>query len=243
MKHWLPPNNRSQRRERIVTVKAVPNETSLGELAKEIQVIINKTDIPTGVLVDIGGAYKDQQESFMDLGLLMLISLILVYIVMASQFESFKIPLIIMFSIPFSFSGVVIALWLTGTNLSVIAALGAVLLIGIVVKNAIVLVDYINLMRDRGYELIEAIAISGKSRLRPVLMTALTTGLGMLPLALSSGEGSEIWTPMGIAVIGGLLFSTFLTLIVIPIAYAILERPGGRKRNKIAHQKNYEFMD
>ncbi|MDD3687086.1 MAG: efflux RND transporter permease subunit [Bacteroidales bacterium] len=240
---WLPPNIDHKRRERIITVKAIPNGTSLGELAKVIQEIINKTDIPNGVLVDIGGAYKDQQESFMDLGLLMLISLILVYIVMASQFESFKIPLIIMFSIPFSFSGVVIALWLTGTNLSVIAALGAVLLIGIVVKNAIVLVDYINLMRDRGYELIEAIAMSGKSRLRPVLMTALTTGLGMLPLALSTGEGSEIWTPMGIAVIGGLLFSTFLTLIVIPIAYAILERPGGRKRRKLAHQKNFEFMD
>lgn len=240
---WLPPNIDHKRRERIVTVKAVPNKTSLGDLAKEVQTIINETELPNGVLIDIGGAYKDQQESFMDLGFLMLISLILVYIVMASQFESFKIPLIIMFSIPFSFSGVVLALWITGTNLSVIAALGAVLLIGIVVKNAIVLVDYINLMRDRGYELYEAIALSGKSRLRPVLMTALTTGLGMLPLALSAGEGSEIWSPMGISVIGGLLFSTLLSLIVIPVVYAILERPGARKRKKMAHQKDFEFMN
>ena len=239
---WLPPNIDHKRRERIVTVSASPYNASLGDLAKEIQAIVDKTEIPNGVLVDVGGAFEDQQESFMDLGLLMVLSLLLVYIVMASQFESLKMPLIIMFSIPFSFSGVVLALWLTGTNLSIIAALGAVLLIGIVVKNAIVLVDYINLMRDRGYELYEAIAMSGKSRLRPVLMTALTTGLGMLPLALSSGEGSEIWSPMGISVIGGLIFSTLLTLIVIPVIYAILERPGARKRRKLAHQKQYSFM-
>ncbi len=240
---WVPPTIEHKRRERIVTISVSPYKTSMGNLAKEIDKIINETEVPNGVLVDIGGAYEDQQESFMDLGFLMLISLILVYIVMASQFESFKIPLIIMFSIPFSFSGVVLALWMTGTNLSIIAALGAVLLIGIVVKNAIVLVDYINLMRDRGYDLTEAIALSGKSRLRPVLMTALTTGLGMLPLALSSGEGSEMWTPMGIAVIGGLLFSTVLTLVVIPVIYAILERPGARRRKKLAHQKNFEFMN
>jgi HAE1 family hydrophobic/amphiphilic exporter-1 len=240
---WLPPNIEHKRKERIVKVSASTSGAPLGDLAKEIQKIVKESDVPEGVMVDVGGAYEDQQESFMDLGLLMLISLILVYIVMASQFESFKMPLIIMFSIPFSFSGVVLALWITGTNLSIIAALGAVLLIGIVVKNAIVLVDYINLMRDRGLELYEAIAISGKSRLRPVLMTALTTGLGMLPLALSKGEGSEIWTPMGISVIGGLIFSTFLTLIVIPVVYAIFERPGARKRKKLAHQKSYEFMD
>ncbi|MBN2778388.1 MAG: efflux RND transporter permease subunit [Bacteroidales bacterium] len=240
---WLPPNIDHKRRERIVTVTATPYNASLGDLAKEIQAVVNKTEIPNGVLVDVGGAFEDQQESFMDLGLLMILSLLLVYIVMASQFESLKMPLIIMFSIPFSFSGVVLALWITGTNLSIIAALGAVLLIGIVVKNAIVLVDYINLMRDRGYELYEAIAMSGKSRLRPVLMTALTTGLGMLPLALSSGEGSEIWSPMGISVIGGLIFSTLLTLIVIPVIYAILERPGARKRRKLAHQKQYSFME
>ncbi|MDD3859522.1 MAG: efflux RND transporter permease subunit [Bacteroidales bacterium] len=240
---WLPPNIEHKRKERIVKVSASTSGAPLGDLAKEIQKIIKDSDKPEGVMVDVGGAYEDQQDSFMDLGLLMLISLILVYIVMASQFESFKMPLIIMFSIPFSFSGVVLALWITGTNLSIIAALGAVLLIGIVVKNAIVLVDYINLMRDRGYELYEAIALSGKSRLRPVLMTALTTGLGMLPLALSTGEGSEIWTPMGISVIGGLIFSTFLTLIVIPVVYAIFERPGARKRKKLAHQKQYDFMD
>lgn len=240
---WQPPSIDHKRRERVVKVSAVPQGKSLGALASEIQKIIDNNPVPQGLLVEIGGAYKDMQDSFKDLGLLLVLSILLVYISMASQFESFKIPLIIMFSIPFSFSGVVLALWLTGTNLSIIAALGAVLLIGIVVKNAIVLVDYINLMRDRGYQLYEAIALSGKSRLRPVLMTALTTGLGMLPLALSTGEGSEIWSPMGISVIGGLIFSTFLTLIVVPVAYAVFERSGARRKRRLAHRKEYSFMD
>ncbi|MCK9256117.1 MAG: efflux RND transporter permease subunit [Bacteroidales bacterium] len=239
---WMPPSIDHKRRERIVTVKVTPYKTSLGDLAKDIQGIISEIDKPKEILVDIAGAYKDQQDSFKDIAFLMLISLILVYIVMASQFESFKIPLIIMFSIPFSFSGVALALWITGTNISVIAALGAVLLIGIVVKNAIVLVDFINLMRDRGYELTEAIALSGKSRLRPVLMTALTTGLGMLPLALSTGEGAEIWAPMGISVIGGLLFSTIITLVIVPVVYKMFAAKG--ERNKLKNvNKQFAFLD
>ena len=240
---FLPPNIDHKRRERIVTVAVTPYQVSLGDLAKSIKEKLADIEVPNGILVDIGGAYEDQQESFANLALLMLMSLLLVYIVMAAQFESLKMPIIIMVSIPFSFSGVAIALWLTGTNLSIVAALGAVLLIGIVVKNGIVLVDYINLMRDREIPLYEAIALSGKSRLRPVLMTALTTGLGMLPLALSKGEGSEIWVPMGISVIGGLLFSTVLTLIVIPAIYAVLDRPGSRRRKRKAHQKEFAFMN
>lgn len=240
---WLPPNIDHKKRERIVSVSATPYNSSLGDLATEIKKIVADVEVPNGVLIDVGGTYEDQQESFMDLGMLLALALILVYIVMASQFESFKTPLIIMFSIPFSFSGVVLALWITGTNLSIIAALGAILLVGIVVKNAIVLVDYINLMRDRGYQLYEAIALSGKSRLRPVLMTALTTGLGMLPLALSTGEGAEIWSPMGISVIGGLVFSTILTLIVVPVIYAIFEKSGERKKHKQAYREEFSFMD
>ena len=161
---------------------------------------------------------------------------------MASQFESFKMPLIIMFSIPFAFSGVILALLITNTTLSIIAALGAVMLIGIVVKNAIVLVDFINLMRDRGYGLNEAIIISGKSRLRPVLMTALTTILGMLPLALSTGEGSEIWAPMGISVIGGLIFSTVITMIIVPVVYRIFAAKGERNKKKDLDSK-FLFLD
>jgi len=178
----------------------------------------------------------------MDLALLLLVSLILVFLVMASQFESFTMPFIIMFSIPFAFTGVILALFITNTTLSVIAALGAVLLVGIVVKNGIVLVDFINLMRDRGYELNEAIALSGKSRLRPVLMTAMTTILGMLPLAMSTGEGSELWSPMGITVIGGLVFSTLVTLVIVPVAYGIFARKGERDK-KQAVRKRFVFMD
>lgn len=230
--YWGPPSIQHKRKERLVTVSSKAEGVALGDLAKEINKVIKETQIPKEVMVNVGGAYEDQQESFVDIGLLMIISLILVYIVMASQFESLKMPFIIMLSIPFAFSGVAIALFLTGTTLSMIAALGAVLLIGIVVKNGIVLVDFINLMRDRGIELYEAIVISGKSRLRPVLMTALTTILGMLPLALSTGEGSEMWRPMGITVIGGLVFSTLVTMIIVPIMYGVLGRSGERNKQK-----------
>jgi HAE1 family hydrophobic/amphiphilic exporter-1 len=222
--YWSPPNIQRKRKERIVTVSSVPSGISLGQLANTIKSEINRVDIPQDVMVTVGGAYEDQQESFADLGMLMVLSLILVYLVMASQFESLMVPLVIMFSVPFSFTGVIWALFITNTTLSVIAAMGAVLLIGIVVKNGVVLVDYINLMRARGHEMVEAIALSGRSRLRPVLMTALTTILGMLPLALSTGEGSEIWRPMGITVIGGLVFSTFLTLVIVPVVYMVFMR-------------------
>jgi HAE1 family hydrophobic/amphiphilic exporter-1 len=219
--YWSPPNIQRKGKERIVTVSATPSGVSLGQLANTINSKIAGVDVPSEIMVTVGGAYEDQMESFRDLGMLMLLSLILVYLVMASQFESLMIPLVIMFSVPFSFTGVIWALFITHTTLSVIAGLGAVLLIGIVVKNGIVLVDFINLMRDRGYEMTEAIALSGRSRLRPVLMTALTTILGMLPLAMSRGEGSEIWRPMGITVIGGLIFSTFLTLVIVPVVYKV----------------------
>ena len=161
---------------------------------------------------------------------------------MASQFESLKMPFIIMFSIPFAFSGVAIALFVTNTTLSVISGIGAVMLIGIVVKNAIVLVDFINLMRERGNELYEAIAISGRSRLRPVIMTSATTILGMLPLALSRGSGSELWSPMGVAVIGGLVFSTIVTLVLVPVVYAIFAKRGARNRNLAAYSE-FDFMN
>ena len=240
--YFSPPNIERNRRERVVTVSTVPFGTSLGELVQEIEREIEEMDIPDEILVEIGGAYEDQQEGFMDLALLLLLSLILVYLVMASQFESLKMPFIIMFSIPFAFTGVILALLITNTTLSIIAALGAVMLVGIVVKNAIVLVDYINLMRNRGHSLDEAIVLSGKSRLRPVLMTAVTTILGMLPLALSTGEGSEIWSPMGISVIGGLIFSTIITMIIVPVIYRYFTAKGEKKKIKSSGTE-YQFME
>ncbi|MDP2422958.1 MAG: efflux RND transporter permease subunit, partial [Bacteroidales bacterium] len=235
--YWGPPAIQHKRKERVVTVSANPNNISLGQLAQKINAELVHIKVPQDVMIHVGGAYQDQQESFMDLGLLMLISLILVFIVMASQFESFTMPFVIMFSIPFAFTGVIFALLITGTTLSVVAALGAVLLIGIVVKNGIVLLDFTNLMRDRDMRLYDAIVVAGRSRLRPVLMTAFTTILGMLPLALSTGEGSEIWSPMGITVIGGLVFSTIVTMVLIPVMYGLLSRTGERDKIKKLRKK------
>ncbi|NCC98970.1 MAG: efflux RND transporter permease subunit [Bacteroidia bacterium] len=239
--YWCPPEIERKSRQRIVTVSVTPYETSLGELATAIQQEVKKMDIPAGVTIRYGGDYEDQQETFGDLGMLMALIIILVYIVMASQFESFAKPFIIMMSVPFAITGVIFALLITKTSLDMIGALGVVMLVGIVVKNGIVLVDYTNLMRDRGYELNKAIEMSGASRLRPVLMTALTTILGMVPMALSSGEGSEMWQPMGIVVIGGLLVSTIVTLIVVPVLYAIMSKHGERNKEGKA-RKEFIFM-
>jgi HAE1 family hydrophobic/amphiphilic exporter-1 len=237
--YWSPPNIERKNRERMVTVSITPYKVPLNVMAEQIQARINSLDVPPDVNIRMGGAVEDMQDSMQDLSLLLLLSLILTYLVMASQFESLKMPFIIMFSIPFAFTGVILAHLVTGTTMSVISMVGGVMLVGIVVKNAIVLVDYINLMRERGFELKEAIIESGKSRLRPVLMTSLTTILAMLPLALSKGSGSEIWSPMGIAVIGGLIFSTIVTLILIPVVYHMMLRRSAKRQKKV----EYDFMN
>ncbi|MBR7068815.1 MAG: efflux RND transporter permease subunit [Bacteroidales bacterium] len=240
--YWGPPSIERKRRERLVKLAVTPYNVPLSVLAQNIQAEIDNMEIPQGVMVYVGGAWEDQQEATADMATLFLLIILLVYIVMASQFESFAKPFIIMMSIPFAISGVVVALLLTGVELNLIGMLGIILLAGIVVKNGIVLVDYINLMRDRGYELNEAIALSGQSRLRPVLMTAMTTILGMIPMALSTSEGSEIWVPMGVVVIGGLVASTLITLIVVPVLYSIFSRSG--ERNKEAKlRQTFVFFD
>ncbi|MCE5346323.1 MAG: efflux RND transporter permease subunit [Bacteroidales bacterium] len=239
---WSPPSIERKRKERIVKVSFTPYKRSLTDIQIDVQKAIDETEMPAGVMVQISGAIKEQMDAFMDIAMLIVISLILVYLIMASQFESLKMPFIIMFSIPFAFSGVAIALFVSNTTLSVISGIGAVMLIGIVVKNAIVLVDFINLMRERGHELYEAITISGRSRLRPVIMTSATTILGMLPLALSSGSGSELWSPMGVAVIGGLVFSTLVTLILVPVVYAIFSKHGERNKS-LAVYSEFDFMN
>ena len=239
--YFAPPQIERKTRQRMLTIAVTPHDISLGELAVAIQAEVDKLERPIGVTVRYGGDYEEQQETFGDIVLLLTLIIILVYVVMASQFESFSNPFIIMMSVPFAISGVIIALWITGTSLDMIGALGVVMLVGIVVKNGIVLVDYINLMRERGYELNEAIELSGASRLRPVLMTAFTTLLGMLPMAMSAGEGSEMWQPLGIVVIGGLLVSTLVTLIVVPVMYGIMARHGERNKEEKL-RKDYIFM-
>jgi HAE1 family hydrophobic/amphiphilic exporter-1 len=241
--YWAPPTIERKSRQRIVTVKVTPHNISLGELAQQIEKeVLPQLNITTGYSVHLAGNYEDQQDTFRDMIFLFALIVLLVYIVMASQFESLRMPAIIMFSVPFALSGVIIALWISGRSLDMIGALGLVLLVGIVVKNGIVLVDYINLMRERNNELNAAIQMSGRSRLRPVLMTAFTTILGMIPMAVSSGEGAEMWQPLGIVVIGGLTVSTFLTLYVVPILYGLMSRNGDRDKQE-ALRKRFIFMD
>lgn len=229
-------------KERLVTVSSLISGSDLGSVVSAMKNVINKMDIPDGVTIEIGGSAEDMRDSFGDLALLGILVVLLVYIVMASQFESLSEPFIIMFSIPFAFTGVFLALFITNTTLNVISLIGAIMLIGIVVKNGIVLVDFTNLMHDRGMPLKEAVVKAGRSRLRPILMTTLTTLLAMVPLAIPGGEGSETWQPMGIAIIGGLLFSTLITLILIPTIYAVFgavrEKKGRKRKSKVVANFN-----
>jgi HAE1 family hydrophobic/amphiphilic exporter-1 len=174
--------------------------------------------------VRLGGQNEEMAVSFRSLRFALLLAIFLVYLVMASQFESFLHPFVIIFTIPLALIGAILALWITASTISVVVFIGLILLAGIVVNNAIVLIDLINKLRAKGKTKTEAIIEGGRSRLRPILMTTLTTTLGLLPLALGFGEGSEVRAPMAITVIGGLFVSTLLTLIVIPVVYDILDR-------------------
>lgn len=210
--------------QRIVKIMANLIGISLGEAAEDVQQIIDEMEIPEGVEVTVSGQLSEQDESFEDLYLLLIIGIALVYMVMAAQFESFKDPVIIMFAIPFTMVGIVLAFFATGLTLSVTTFIGVIMLMGIVVNNGIVLVDYIKLLRKRGYHLKDAILEGGRSRLRPVLMTSFTTMLGMLPMAMTKGMGREMYSPLGVTIIGGLLISTFVTLILVPTIYATFHK-------------------
>ncbi len=218
-----PPAINRKNMERVVTVGANVSGRPLGDVTADIKNYIKTLEIPPGIDIEYSGQVEQQSESFADLGLFLVLSIILVYMIMASQFESFLSPFIIMFSVPFALVGVAWGLYITKLPMSSIAFLATIMLIGIVVKNAIVLVDYTNILRQRGYELFDAIISAGGNRLRPVLMTAVTTILGMLPLAISTGEGSETWRPLGVTVIFGLLVSTAVTLVLIPVIYSLFE--------------------
>lgn len=232
-----------ENKQRVITLNAKPEGISLGELGSSINKIIDNASFPEGITAEVGGSYENLTDSFRDLITLLFVAILLVYIVLAAQFESTSMPLIILFALPFAFSGVVLALLITGNTLSVNAMLGAIMLVGIAVKNSIILVDYTNLLRDRGMRLNDAVVLGGRSRLRPILMTATTTFLGMLPMALSTGEGSELWAPIGIAVIGGLVFSTILSLFVVPVAYHTFIRSGSRRKEIMRARRQFKFID
>ena len=235
------PEIERENRQRIVTVEgSVGAGVALGDAVVEVNAMLADYEVPTGLTLELGGSIEDQGEAFSDIGLLLVLIVVLVYIVMATQFESLLYPFIIMFTIPFAMSGVFIALWLTGTPLSLIALIGAIMLVGIVTKNGIVMVDYMNLLVERGSSISDAVINGGKSRLRPVLMTSLTTVLGMLPMALGIGEGSETWQPMGVSVVGGLFMSTLITLFIVPSLYAMLEGSKERRARRKAEQDKHD---
>ena len=232
-----PPSIQRKNRERLITVSGVvANGVALSDAVAATDAVLADTEIPSELSVEIGGSYEDQKEMFGDLIMLLAMIIILVYIVMASQFESFMSPFVIMFSIPFAFVGVFMGLWVTGTPLGTMGMIGILILMGIVVKNGIVLIDYTILMRERGKSVAEASVIAAKSRLRPILMTTLTTVLGMVPMAIGQGEGSEMWRSLGMVVAWGLSISTLVTLVIIPTVYASMaswqERRAARKAAK-----------
>lgn len=238
VERFTPPTIERKDRERVITVSAVVDGVPMSQVVEHAEIAIDALHLPSGITIELSGSYEDQQDSFSDLMLLGILIVILVYIVMAAQFESFTYPGIIMTSLLFAFSGVFIILWLSGHTLNVMSMIGAIMLIGIVVKNGIVLIDYISLNRERGQSIRRAVITGGKSRLRPVVMTTLTTILGMVPMAVGSGQGSEMWRPMGTAVIGGLTFSTILTLLFVPVLYCVFAGNGVKKIRKNLRRQN-----
>ena len=236
-----PPTIERKNRERVVTVTGyVAPDAALGTLASEVRAAIAQIDIPSDVTVSLAGSLEDQQDIFSDLLILAVMIIMLVFIVLAAQFESLTYPFIIMLSLPFAATGVFLGLVVTGTPLSVMALIGLVMLAGIVVKNGIVLIDYTNLNRERGYSITYSVIQAGRSRLRPVLMTTLTTVIGMIPMAIGTGEGSEMWRPMGMTVAWGLSISTLITLLIVPVVYAIFAKNGVvRTRKKLQKQNKH----
>ena len=219
--------------QRIIRVEGDVHGRSLGETISEVEALINQSEIPHGVTVSMGGQSEDMRESFLWLTIALIIGIILVYMVMASQFESLIDPFVVMFSVPVAFVGVIWFLVIGGYNLNIIVFLGMLLLVGIVVNNAIVLVDYINILQARGKDMISAVQEAGRTRLRPVLMTAITTIVALLPMAFKRGQGSEVWNPLGATILGGLLASTLVTLILVPTVYSIFKsRPGVNNHNE-----------
>jgi HAE1 family hydrophobic/amphiphilic exporter-1 len=210
--------------ERVALITANLKGRDLGSVSQDIQSIIDGIQLPPDFRIRIGGQQREMVTSFDSMKLAIALAIFLVYLVMASQFESLVQPFIIMFTIPFALIGVILTLLVTGTPISVVVLIGLIMLAGIVVNNAIVLLDYINQLRKRGLAKREAIKQAGQVRLRPILMTTITTVLGLLPMALGFGEGAELRTPMAITVIGGLLIGTILTLVVIPTVYDVVVR-------------------
>ena len=224
--------------ERMIRVTADVFGRSSGEVVRDLRRRLQaEVPLPPGIGIHFGGTAEDQENSFRQMGLMLVLGILLVYMVMASQFESLLDPFLILFSIPFAFTGVAISLTLLRLTVSIMSFIGMILLVGVVVNNAIVLIDYINLLRARGQGLGEAIRNAGRSRLRPVLITTLTTTLGMVPMMLSRGEGAATWKPMAATIVGGLTCSMLVTLVLVPVLYSLVHERMARKREQAAAEK------
>ncbi len=233
------PNIEHENKIRVNRIVASLSGRDLGSATTIINNKAAQMNLPKNIFVEVSGSAKDMQDTFRDLMGLFVLILLLVYIVMSAQFESFREPFIIMFSVPFAVTGVFLALFITGTTLNIISGIAIVMLVGIVVKNSIVLIDFVNILRSRGMSISRAIIEGGRSRLRPILMTSFATILGMFPLAIGSGEGAEMWRPMGIAMIGGLTFSFLISLVLVPIIYSLFGS-SKVKRTRKNIRKNLE---
>ncbi|MFY9402580.1 MAG: efflux RND transporter permease subunit [Candidatus Omnitrophota bacterium] len=229
-----PETIERQNRERVVSVECNTYMRSPGKIVEDLKKELSKIVIPSDIIVSFGGEVEEQHKAFKDLTLLLILGIALVYMVMAGQFESLLDPFIVMFSIPFTFVGVILGFVLTRTYLSINTFLGIIMLMGIVVNNAIVLISYINILRARGFSMYDAVTSAGKDRLRPVLMTTITTLVGLLPLALSRGSGSETWQPLGITMISGLSVATFVTMFLVPTLYAVFHRKKALKKEGVS---------
>jgi len=219
-----PSEIRRVAQDRVAIISANLGYGDLGTAALEANAIVSKIPMPAGISTIVSGQSEEMQDSFESMQFALALAVFLVYLVMASQFESLIHPFVILFTIPLALIGAVLALFITGTTINIVAFIGVIMLAGIVVNNAIVLVDLINQLQSQGKERFAAILEAGTARLRPILMTSFTTTLGLLPMARGFGEGSEVRTPMAITVIGGLTVSTLLTLVVIPVVYSLMDR-------------------
>ncbi len=228
-----PINIDRRNQERVITVSAGFSNRDFGGIAEEITQKLVGFDVPEGFVVQFAGEQEEQQEAYRNLMIVLLLAVALVYMVMASQFESLLHPFVIMFSIPFAAIGVILILFLTGTNVSIPTYIGIIMLVGIVVNNAIVLVDYINLLRKQGLEMREAILEGGRRRLRPILMTTLTTAFALMPMSLGLGAGAEMQAPMARVVVGGLTIAMVFTLFFIPTVYSLFESAREKLRREV----------
>ena len=233
-----------ENQERVVSVSSQIVDRDLNSIVTDVEARLQGYTMPDGYSYSIGGENEEMIDAFQQLGLALALAIVLIYMVMAAQFESLIYPFIIMFTIPLAFSGGALGLFLTGRSLGVTALIGVIILSGIVVNNGIVLIDYINTLRKQGMERREAIETAGPIRLRPILMTSLTTILGLIPITLGIGEGAELMAPMGSVVIGGLILSTVLTLVVVPVMYTILDDMSQKTKAKIRRkEESEEVMD